>query len=419
MGYERKRGKLTEFNALLRGGSRDCFSEIVGRDGHPAGDQICHHARHRHPAAARRRPPARRHDGPSVEPPGVRCRARDCHRRLRHSAAARRREPAERAALLVRPAVCRRRGHRSLHAGGVRRLSGCVPAKARSSARASTMWTPSSGPWRGRFPENTVLSHDLLESCHARSALVSDVEFYEEYPSRYNVDIDRRHRWIRGDWQITQWLLPRVPGCGRPAHRQSAFRCSRNGKFSTTCGAVSFPRPCCSCCSAAGCSCPNPAVWDRCWSLAIIALPGLLAALVNALRKPQDLPWAMHLREVAGAGAPAARPDLSHPGLSALRRLHQPGRHRQDAGAPAGDAQTAARMANVERFRTHHARRPRRFLCHHVDRAGRRAGRPDSSCVLRASGATAAGAAAAGRLAGRPVDRLVDQPADCSPRRRI
>jgi cyclic beta-1,2-glucan synthetase len=65
---------------------------------------------------------------------------------------------------------------------------------------------------RGRFPENTILSHDLLEACHARSALVSDVELYEEHPSRYNVDIDRRHRWIRGDWQITQWLLPRVPG---------------------------------------------------------------------------------------------------------------------------------------------------------------------------------------------------------------
>jgi cyclic beta-1,2-glucan synthetase len=64
----------------------------------------------------------------------------------------------------------------------------------------------------GRCPENTVLSHDLLEACHARSALVTDVEFYEDHPSRYNVDIDRRHRWIRGDWQITQWLLPRVPG---------------------------------------------------------------------------------------------------------------------------------------------------------------------------------------------------------------
>src|SRR6202042_3235246 len=65
---------------------------------------------------------------------------------------------------------------------------------------------------KDRLPENTILSHDLIESLHARSALISDVELFEEHPSRYNVDIDRRHRWIRGDWQITQWLLPRVPG---------------------------------------------------------------------------------------------------------------------------------------------------------------------------------------------------------------
>ncbi|MEO8376298.1 MAG: glucoamylase family protein, partial [Candidatus Sumerlaeota bacterium] len=64
----------------------------------------------------------------------------------------------------------------------------------------------------GRFPENMILSHDLIESCHARSALVSDVELFEEFPHRYNVDADRRHRWIRGDWQIMPWLLPRVPG---------------------------------------------------------------------------------------------------------------------------------------------------------------------------------------------------------------
>ena len=64
----------------------------------------------------------------------------------------------------------------------------------------------------GRFPENTILSHDLLESVYARCALVSDVKFYEEYPSRYLVDVGRRHRWIRGDWQIMPWLLPWVPG---------------------------------------------------------------------------------------------------------------------------------------------------------------------------------------------------------------
>ena len=63
----------------------------------------------------------------------------------------------------------------------------------------------------GRFPENRILSHDLIEGCYARSGLVSDVQLYEDYPSRYSADVKRRHRWIRGDWQIAPWLLPRVP----------------------------------------------------------------------------------------------------------------------------------------------------------------------------------------------------------------
>ena len=67
----------------------------------------------------------------------------------------------------------------------------------------------------GRFPDNRILSHDLLEGCYARSGLVSDVQLYEEYPSRYSADVSRRHRWIRGDWQLAGWLLPRVPGPGR------------------------------------------------------------------------------------------------------------------------------------------------------------------------------------------------------------
>ncbi len=63
-----------------------------------------------------------------------------------------------------------------------------------------------------RFPDNLILSHDLLEGCHARAGLISDVELYEEYPSQYRADVDRRHRWIRGDWQIARWLFPGVPG---------------------------------------------------------------------------------------------------------------------------------------------------------------------------------------------------------------
>ena len=63
----------------------------------------------------------------------------------------------------------------------------------------------------GRLPENRVLSHDLLEGGYARSGLVSDVLLFEDYPSSYPADVSRRSRWIRGDWQIAPWLLPRVP----------------------------------------------------------------------------------------------------------------------------------------------------------------------------------------------------------------
>lgn len=65
---------------------------------------------------------------------------------------------------------------------------------------------------KDRFPENMILSHDLIEGCHARSGLMSDVQLIEEYPARYDVDMDRRIRWIRGDWQIMRWLFPGVPG---------------------------------------------------------------------------------------------------------------------------------------------------------------------------------------------------------------
>ena len=45
-----------------------------------------------------------------------------------------------------------------------------------------------------RFPENRILSHDLIEGCYARSGLLSDVQLYEEYPSTYSADMGRRHR---------------------------------------------------------------------------------------------------------------------------------------------------------------------------------------------------------------------------------
>ncbi|MFZ0591346.1 MAG: glucoamylase family protein [Bryobacteraceae bacterium] len=68
-----------------------------------------------------------------------------------------------------------------------------------------------------RFPTNTLLSHDLIEGAYARAGLLSDVEVIDDYPSHYSAYNRRKHRWLRGDWQIIRWLFSRVPGNdGRP-----------------------------------------------------------------------------------------------------------------------------------------------------------------------------------------------------------
>jgi cyclic beta-1,2-glucan glucanotransferase len=61
-----------------------------------------------------------------------------------------------------------------------------------------------------RFPRNALLSHDLIEGAYARAGLASDIEVIEGYPSHYSAYNRRKHRWLRGDWQITAWLLPHV-----------------------------------------------------------------------------------------------------------------------------------------------------------------------------------------------------------------
>ncbi len=63
----------------------------------------------------------------------------------------------------------------------------------------------------GRVPENALLSHDLFEGLYARTALVTDIEVVDDYPSSVLAHTRRQHRWVRGDWQILWWLLPFVP----------------------------------------------------------------------------------------------------------------------------------------------------------------------------------------------------------------
>ena len=70
------------------------------------------------------------------------------------------------------------------------------------------------GALAGRIAESSVLSHDLLEGIFARAGLVSDVEVFEDFPSRYDVAASRQHRWVRGDWQLLPWIVGSGPATG-------------------------------------------------------------------------------------------------------------------------------------------------------------------------------------------------------------
>ena len=81
----------------------------------------------------------------------------------------------------------------------------------------------------GQIPDNTVLSHDLLEGIFARAGLVSDIEVIDEFPTRYDAAVARQYRWARGDWQLLPWIF----GWGAtriPIGAAGSSRWSANGR---------------------------------------------------------------------------------------------------------------------------------------------------------------------------------------------
>jgi len=150
---------------------------------------------------------------------------------------------------------------------------------------------------KGRFPENRILSHDLVEGFYARAGLLSDVLLYEEYPSSFSADVSRRHRWIRGDWQIARWLLPWVPGPDtnlqkNPISMLSRWKICDNLRRSLTPAALTLLL-------LWGWTL-LPAAWF--WTLAtagIILIPSLMAPALNVLEKPVDVTMGQHLSATA------------------------------------------------------------------------------------------------------------------------
>ena len=150
----------------------------------------------------------------------------------------------------------------------------------------------------GKFPENRILSHDLLEGSYARAALVSDVQLFEEFPARYSVDMRRRHRWMRGDWQIAEWLLPRLSGQDDRSVENPISALSRWKIFDNLRRSL-VPFAIFSLILVGWLLFPNGAdVWVAS-VISIIAIPFLLSAQTAFFNKPKDLPYNLHQKNVA------------------------------------------------------------------------------------------------------------------------
>ncbi|HZA95282.1 MAG TPA: glucoamylase family protein, partial [Burkholderiaceae bacterium] len=147
-----------------------------------------------------------------------------------------------------------------------------------------------------RFPENRILSHDLLEGCLARSGLLSDIQLYEQFPARYSADVARRHRWIRGDWQLIGWLRRRVPlPDGRrvrnPLSWLSQWKVFDNLRRSLVPASLLLLL------LLGWAALPQPWLWTA-LVLAVLLLPALATALTDLLRKPHETSIDQHLLAV-------------------------------------------------------------------------------------------------------------------------
>lgn len=292
MGYERKRGKLADLNSLLRGGSRDCFSLVVGEttDFSNVKYVITLDTDTQLP-----RDSAWQFVGTMAHPLN-RARYDDDKQRV----------VAGYGILQPRMAVSLPGTTQSRYA----RLCGSEPGIDPYTRAVSDVYQDlfhegsfiGKGIYdvdaferalNGRFPENRILSHDLLEGCYARAGLLSDVQLYEEYPSRYSADVSRRYRWIRGDWQIARWLLPGVPGPGarrqkNPLSGLSRWKIFDNLRRSLVPSALTLLL-------LLGWTVLSP-LWF--WTLAVVGtilIPPLIASMMDLFQKPGDVLLRQHL----------------------------------------------------------------------------------------------------------------------------
>lgn len=304
MGWERKRGKLAQFNQFVRGGAPDAFTTIVGDVA------VMRNVRY-----------AITLDADTVLPPAA-------------------------APLLVGAIAhpLNRAVYDAQHARVVRgygilqpRVGVSLPSAYRSHFAAIHSGHPGVDPYTtavsdvyqdlfgegsftgkgiydidafeqatsGRFPENALLSHDLIEGSYARAALAADIEVYDDYPSTYLAHAKRKHRWIRGDWQLLRWTTGRVPGpAGTERNRLSML--SRWKIIDNLRRSVVAPSQLLFFLAGWTGLAGSPWRWTVLAVLAVAA-PWIIALLLAAVRPPFNKSWRAYYGAIAQDAGTSAR----------------------------------------------------------------------------------------------------------------
>ena len=304
MGWERKRGKLGDFNRLIRGDAGGAFSVVVG-DARPLREV-------RYVITL---------DADTVLPPDaapllVGAMAHPLNRPVYDPG--RGRVVRGYGILQPRVGVSLPSAHRSRFAAIFSGHPGVDPYTTAVSDVYQDLYREGSFTGKGifdvdafeqatlgRFPENTLLSHDLIEGSYARAGLATDITVYDDYPSRYLTYTRRKHRWIRGDWQLLGWLGPRVAGsAGREWNRLSLlsgwkiFDNLRRSMLEVAqlslllAGWILLPG--------------SPLRWTLV-TLGAIAAPWLVALLLSILRPPLDRSWRPYYAAVLGDAVTSAQ----------------------------------------------------------------------------------------------------------------
>ncbi len=305
MGYERKRGKLSELNALLRGAAGSRFALIVGRT------EVLSEVKYVITLDTDTQLPrdaARQFIGAMAHPLNrpVLDAATQC-------------VIAGYAILQPRVGISLPSAGRSVYAQLFGSDAGIDPYTRAVSDLYQDLFGEGSFIGKGiydvdafeqaidhRFAENSILSHDLVEGCFARSGLISDVQLYEDYPSRYSADVSRRHRWIRGDWQLLPWLLPWVRTPGRRRARNPLSALSR-WKILDNLRRSLVPAALLALLLLGWFAMAQVAAWTMA-VLAVVFVPPLLAVQLDLFQKPSDVLLGQHLRAaLRSSGAQAAQ----------------------------------------------------------------------------------------------------------------